>query len=198
MTFQLQGDTTEAGVSIVSASSSRFRHSSKREAIAAAAFVSLLLAAPAWSFPWDIDMYRGATVQPLATAPRVMPEGTLPATGAELPMSRDEMTSNERNPLSSTATPEDLAQGKDLFATDCAPCHGDSGRGDGSVAHLLRTKPSDLISGASKDRSDGYIYGTIRDGGTAMPSLGDAMSEHERWQVVMFVRSLQRAAVANK
>ena len=180
----------------MSASSSRFRHSSKREAIAAAAFVSLLLAAPAWSFPWDIDMYRGATVQPLATAPRVMPEGTLPITGAELPMSRDEMTAREHAP--SPATPEDLAKGKDLFATDCAPCHGDSGRGDGSVAHLLRTKPTDLISGASKDRSDGYIYGTIRDGGTAMPSLGDALSEHERWQVVMFVRSLQRAAVANK
>jgi hypothetical protein len=31
-----------------------------------------------------------------------------------------------------------------------------------------------------------------------MPSLSDAMSEHERWQVVMFVRSLQHAAVANK
>jgi mono/diheme cytochrome c family protein len=167
-----------------------------RKAIAAAAFVSLLLAAPVWSFPWDIDMYRGASVQPLATAPRVMPEGTLPSSGGELSMSRDEMTVSEHAP--SPATPEDLAKGKELFATDCAPCHGDNGKGDGSVAHLLRTKPTDLISGTSKDRSDGYIYGAIRDGGTAMPSLSDAMSEHERWQVVMFVRSLQRAAVANK
>jgi len=178
----------------VSASPSRFLPSSMLEAITTAAFVSLFLAAPAWSFPWDIDMYRGATVQPLASAPRVMPEGTLPSSGAEPPMSRDEMTASEHAP----ATPEDLAKGKELFATDCAPCHGDSGRGNGPVAHLLRTKPTDLVGGPSKGRPDGYIYGTIRDGGTAMPSLSDAMSEHERWQVVRFVRSLQHAAVANK
>lgn len=169
-----------------------------RRAIAASAFASLLVASAAFAFPWDIDMYRGATVQPLASAPRVMPEGTLPSTGAEPPTSRDYMTTNEHNPLSSTSTPEDLAKGKDLFATDCAPCHGDNGKGDGPVAHLLKTKPTDLVGGAGKDLPDGYIYGTIRDGGVAMPSLADAMSEHERWQVVIFVRSLQQAAVANK
>src|SRR5271166_6416137 len=88
---------------------------------------SLTIAAPAaWSFPWDIDMYRGATVRPLTVAPRVMPEGTLPvATGGEqpqLPMTRVEMTASEHNPLQ--PTPENLEAGKSLFATNCAPCHG--------------------------------------------------------------------------
>ena len=115
---------------------------------------------------------------------------------AELPSSREYMTVHEHNPLSST--PEDIAKGKALFATDCAACHGDSGRGDGPVAHLLKTKPKDLIGGVSKSLPDGYIYGTIRDGGVTMPSYGDAMSEHERWQVVLFVRSLQQSAVATK
>ncbi len=161
------------------------------------AIASLVSAAPAaWSFPWDIDMYRGATVQPLSVAPRVMPDGTLPTTGAEPPMTRDYMKVNEHNTLPST--PGNLAAGKGLFATNCAPCHGDGGKGDGPVAHLLKTKPKDLTAGASRDLSDGYIYGTIRDGGTAMPSYGDAMSEHERWQVVTFVRSLQQGAVAKK
>ena len=40
------------------------------------------------AFPWDIDMYRGATVRPLTKAPRVMPDGTMPTTGGELPMTR--------------------------------------------------------------------------------------------------------------
>lgn len=145
-------------------------------------------------------MYRGATVQPLSDAPRDMPAGTLPvASGGalpELPMSRDEATAREHNPLQ--ATPENLAAGKNLYANNCAPCHGDSGHGDGPVVHLLKTKPKDLVSGDSKDRPDGYIYGTIRDGGTAMPSYADAMSVHERWQVVMFVRSLQSSGVATK
>lgn len=150
----------------------------------------------AWSFPWDIDMYRGATVRPLTEAPRVMPEGTLPTSGGELPMTRAEMTAYERNPLA--PTPEDLAAGRGLYTTNCAPCHGDSGSGDGPVAHLLKTKPKDLVNGVSKHLPDGYLYGTIRDGGIAMPSYADAMSAHERWQVVTFVRSMQQAGVANK
>jgi S-disulfanyl-L-cysteine oxidoreductase SoxD len=155
------------------------------------------LAAPvAWSFPWDIDMYRGATVRPLTVAPRVMPAGTMPTSGGEPAMTRAEMTGGERNPLA--PTPDDLAAGRGLYATNCAPCHGDSGRGDGPVAHLLRTKPKDLITGTSKYLPDGYLYGTIRNGGIAMPSYGDAMSVHERWQVVSFVRTLQHPGAAAK
>jgi mono/diheme cytochrome c family protein len=154
----------------------------------------------AWSFPWDIDMYRGATVRPLTVAPRVMPEGTLPiASGGELPelpMTRVEMTASEHNPLQ--PTPENLAAGRGLYATNCAPCHGAGGLGDGSVAHLLKTKPDDLVNGVSKHLPDGYLYGTIRDGGKAMPAYADAMSIHERWQVVTFVRSLQNPGVASK
>ena len=67
-----------------------------------------------------------------------------------------------------------------------------------SVAHLLKTPPKDLVTGVSKELPDGYLYGTIRDGGIAMPSYADAMSIHERWQVVTFVRSLQHPGVASK
>lgn len=145
-------------------------------------------------------MYRGATVRPLTVAPRVMPEGTLPiASGGELPqlpMTRAEMTATEHNPLQ--PTPENLAAGKSLYATNCAPCHGAGGRGAGTVVHLLKTKPSDLVTGTSKNLPDGYLYGTIRDGGIAMPAYADAMSMHERWQVVTFVRSLQHAGLASQ
>ena len=141
-------------------------------------------------------MYRGATVRPLTMAPRTMPDGTMPTTGGEMAMTREYMTVHERNPLQST--PEDLAQGKKLYTTNCAPCHADNGKGDGPVAHLLKTKPKDLVGGVSKDLPDGYIYGTIRDGGIAMPSYDDAMSAHERWQVVLYIRALEQAGVAAK
>ena len=161
------------------------------------ALAMLAYASAAAAFPWDTDMYRGATVRPLTEAPRVMPDGTLPTTaGAEPPMTREQMTAIEHNPL--PPNPDDLAAGKTLYLNNCAPCHGDGGHGDGPVAHLLKTPPTDLIAGASKDQPDGHIYGAIRDGTEAMPSLADAMSSHERWQVVVFVRSLQNPSVAGK
>ena len=160
-------------------------------ALTVGAFVS-----PAWSFPWDIDMYRGAAVQPLSRAPRVMPSDTLPVDRGEPPMSTEQMTVKLKNPL--TSNPENLARGKALFLTNCAPCHGESGVGNGPVAHLLKDQPKNLVTGQSKDLPDGYIYGVIRNGILLMPSYGDAMSSAERWQVVLYVRSLQQTGSSQK
>ncbi len=137
-------------------------------------------------------MYRGPALQPLEVAPRVMPTGTMPVKGGLPPMTREAMTVHLKNPLQ--PTPANLKHGEFLFMTDCAPCHGDNGRGKGPVAHLLRTPPADLAMGLSKALPDGYIYGTIRNGGIAMPPYYDIMSSHERWQVVLFVRHLQQQA----
>ncbi len=152
----------------------------------------LALAPSAWSFPWDIDMYRGSPVQPLSRAPRVMPSDTMPVNRGEAPMSTEQMTVKLKNPL--TATEENLSHGRDLFLTNCAPCHGESGVGNGPVAFLLKHQPKNLVTGQSKDLPDGYIYGVIRNGILLMPSYADAMSSSERWQVVLYVRSLQRGA----
>ncbi|MGH7778523.1 MAG: c-type cytochrome [Candidatus Binataceae bacterium] len=151
-------------------------------------------AGAAWPFPWSIDMYRGAAVQPLSRAPRVMPDDTMPVDRGEPPMTLEAMTVKMKNPYSST--PKDLAHGKELFLNNCAPCHGESATGNGPVAHLLHDHPKNLVSGTSKDLPDGYIYGVIRDGILLMPSYDDAMSAHERWDVVMYVRSLQQQSGA--
>jgi S-disulfanyl-L-cysteine oxidoreductase SoxD len=162
---------------------------------------------PAGAFPWSTDMFKGASVQPLEVAPRVMPDGTLPVDGinynihygqppgmpdaqALQPMKLELMTVKMQNPLQ--PTPQVLAHGKELFQTDCAPCHGMTGKGDGTVVHLLQHKPANLMTGVSKNLPDGYIYGYIRNGGIWMPSYDDAMSSNERWEVVVYLRSLEK------
>jgi mono/diheme cytochrome c family protein len=161
----------------------------------------------AYCFPWSIDMFRGPAIQPLEMAPRVMPEGTLPVDGIHYnihygqpagmateqalpPMKLELMTIRLHNPLQPTA--ENLKHGEHLFMNTCSPCHGETGHGNGSVVHLLQHKPADLLTGVSKNLPDGYIYGYIRDGGIWMPSYDDAMSSDERWQIVMYVRDLQK------
>jgi len=162
---------------------------------AGGAFAAILAfaAAPAFCFPWDIDMYRGPAVQPYEVAPRVTPPGTLPIDG-EPPLSLELATVKLHNPLQ--PTPNNLAAGKQLFLTNCAPCHGEAGEGNGPVTKIL-TKPSkDLVAGASKNLPDGYIYGAITDGILTMPSYADSLPPRERWQVVLYVRSIQQAASA--
>ena len=155
----------------------------------------LLLAAAhrAAAFPWSIDMFRGESVQALARAPRVMPPGTLPVNG-EAPMSREVAATTLRNPITPSAAA--LAAGKTLFGDNCTACHGVTGRGDGTVRFLLRIPPADLTAGVATQRSDGYIYATIRNGSIVMPSYGDAMSSNERWEVVLYLRSLQKKVSA--
>jgi mono/diheme cytochrome c family protein len=149
----------------------------------------------AFCFPWSIDMYRGPEVQPYAEAPRVTPADTIPVHG-DPPMSLEQATIKMYNPLQ--PTPENLAKGKEQFNTYCAPCHGESGQGNGTVAHILAKPPKNLIAGTSKDLPDGYIYGAIRDGILSMPSYAEEMPAEQRWQVVMYIRSMQSAAAKAK
>jgi len=151
---------------------------------------------PAICFPWSIDMYRGPEVQPYAKAPRVTPADTIPVHGGEPPMSLEQATIKMHNPLE--PTPENLAKGKGQFTTYCAPCHGESGQGNGPVAHILAKPPKNLVVGTSKDLPDGYIYGAIRDGVLSMPSYAEEMPAEQRWQVVMYIRSMQSAAAKPK
>jgi mono/diheme cytochrome c family protein len=155
----------------------------------------LLAAGGAGAFPWSIDMFRGESVQALSKAPRVMPPGTLPIDG-EAPMSRQVASTTLHNPLKPSA--EALRAGQILYDDNCSVCHGDKGHGDGTVSFLLRVPPANLASGISVQRSDGYIYATIRDGSIVMPSYDDAMSSTERWEVVLFVRSLQQRGASAK
>ena len=160
----------------------------------AVAIAIAAIPAPAACFPWSIDMYCGPEIQPFAEAPRVTPADTIPVHGGEPPMSLEQAAIKMHNPLQ--ATPENLAKGKEQFNTYCAPCHGESAQGDGPVAHILKKPPKTLLAGAIKDRPDGYIYGAIRDGVLSSPSYADEMPAEQRWQVVMYLRSMQSAAAA--
>jgi mono/diheme cytochrome c family protein len=158
-----------------------------------AAVASLSVHTPAASaFPWDTDMFRGPALQPMDQAPRVMPPGTLPLNG-ESPRSVAAST-KLLNPL--PPLPKYIEQGRKLYSVYCSVCHGPAGKGDGPVKFMLRVKPADLTSKAVVRMQDGYIYGTIRNGTQIMPPFGDALSPHERWRIVLFIRDLQQKSAA--
>jgi cytochrome c553 len=156
--------------------------------------VCLMDAGSAKAFPWSIDMFREPAVQPLTVSPRVMPPGTMPVDG-ERPRSTI-ASLRMRNRLS--PLPKYLERGRELFAINCAVCHGAEGNGDGPVKFLLRMPPVNLTSRPIIHMKDGYMYGVIRNGAQVMPPYGDALSPTERWEVVLFIRDLQHQAAAGK
>lgn len=92
-----------------------------------------------------------------------------------------------------TVTPQALAQGKQLFNTDCVVCHGAAGKGDGAAAVALTPRPRNLTS--PKGWTVGYtiadIYTTLTDGikGTGMAAF-DALPPADRFAVAHYVQSL--------
>ena len=86
---------------------------------------------------------------------------------------------------------------KQLYIDHCSNCHGDTGKGDGSEAMMYDPTPSDLTDPARMNKlSDGEIYYQITEGRKPMPSFRKRLTEDQRWQMVIFVRSLAAAPAA--
>jgi copper transport protein len=89
------------------------------------------------------------------------------------------------------ATPESIQRGRELFAANCAVCHGAAGRGDGPAAASLMQRPADLATSHTAEHTPGDIYWWLTHGlGLAMPAFGGQLSSQERWHLVNFVRTL--------
>jgi len=93
-----------------------------------------------------------------------------------------------KNPLALSQANYNAA--KPMFSEYCANCHGDSGKGDGSDAMMYDPAPSDLTDAGHMNKlSDGEIYYQITQGRKPMPSFRNKLTEEQRWQLVILVRS---------
>lgn len=149
--------------------------------------------------PWFDAMVKQPAVYPYerADVPRNAVPGTVPITGSEGDWSAEFATGNTStadklvNPLAGQDAP---ARGDTLFHTFCATCHGMAGAGDGPVGPQVAA-PS-LLTDRAKAYSDGYIYSIIRYGRGVMPRYGDKVRGTKRWEIVNYLRQLQRPPVA--
>jgi mono/diheme cytochrome c family protein len=92
-----------------------------------------------------------------------------------------------KNPLAPSDA--NIATAKQVYSDQCANCHGDTGKGDGSDAMMYDPAPSDLTDAAKMGKvTDGEIYYQITQGRKPMPSFRKKLSEQQRWQLVQLVR----------
>ena len=98
-----------------------------------------------------------------------------------------------KNPLA--ASDANLNAAKPVFNEYCANCHGDSGKGDGPDAMMYDPSPSDLTDAKHMNSlTDGEIFYQITQGRKPMPSFRKKLTDDQRWQLVILVRSFAAPA----
>ena len=93
-------------------------------------------------------------------------------------------------------TEQNLLSGVDLFAQNCAVCHG-SAKGAESpspVAKGLYQKPPQLATDGVEDDPEGVSFWKIKHGIrlTGMPSFGDALSDWQIWTLALFLKHMDK------
>ncbi|MBZ5684485.1 MAG: c-type cytochrome [Acidobacteriia bacterium] len=86
-----------------------------------------------------------------------------------------------------------LEEGRDLFLSHCAACHGVDGSGKTPIGSNLYPRVPDLRSSPTQRLTDGEIHYIIENGVqlTGMPAWSKSGSEDDIWKLVLFVRSLR-------
>lgn len=125
------------------------------------------------------------------------------------------LTAAARPSAQATGVLTESLAGGDSFERYCAPCHGDTGQGDGPVASALRTRPADLTTLARRsggafprERVRDFITGTGRPvpahGTIEMPIWGpmfrvfesDARVRERIANLVAYLESIQRPSTS--
>ena len=112
----------------------------------------------------------------------------------------------------SNTTPQAVAEGEQLFAQNCAACHGEGGAGDGVFADDLAAARQASLQSMMGDSqmvmqsparltdarrmlaaSPALLQGKILRGGmgTGMPSWGPILTEEQTWNLVAYLYSFQ-------
>jgi mono/diheme cytochrome c family protein len=100
-----------------------------------------------------------------------------------------------KNPVAPSAAV--MASARLIYLDKCAQCHGDSGKGDGPEGKMYDPAPGNLTDAKHMStRTDGELFYQISQGRKPMPSFKKRLTEEQRWQLVLLVRSFAESSPA--
>lgn len=92
--------------------------------------------------------------------------------------------------------PPNPAEGAAIYVDNCAPCHGETGKGDGTMASQLSVPPAALTSPAIMRAARPMDWFELVTNGRMdrmMPPFGGSLGDRQRWDVIAYVFSLGTA-----
>jgi mono/diheme cytochrome c family protein len=93
-----------------------------------------------------------------------------------------------KNPL--PVTQESISKGEELYNMYCFSCHGDTGYGDGPAGGSMGVRPANFHDQRVIKQKDGALFWKLTNGKGNMPPFKEALTEEQRWQLIVFLREL--------
>lgn len=87
---------------------------------------------------------------------------------------------------------ENIEAGMEVYQIMCIHCHGENGEGNGAISTNGHIKGIPSYSGKLKDLPVGNMYHTLQYGKGLMGSHASQMTQKERWQVIEYIKVLQK------
>ena len=143
-----------------------------------------------------VDPFAPSSFYADGRAMRVPPPGTIPVEALDAPATVLEGRS-DAGYAAAIPVPIDragLEHGRAQFEIICATCHGIAGDAHTVVAaNMQYEKPASMIEERVLSQPPGEIFRTIGEGFGLMPGYAGRLTVLERWQIVGYVRALQRS-----
>ncbi len=142
-----------------------------------------------------IDAQEYDETSPNHSGMRLPPEGTQPLGYVPYRYAKDiEGAAGNKNPIAGDFSEETLKVGIKFYETNCTICHGEKGQGGEklSVGEKMALKPPSLLSPKIRGWSDGTLYHVITMGQGVMGPYASHIPQQYRWQVVNYIRTLQK------
>jgi mono/diheme cytochrome c family protein len=122
------------------------------------------------------------------------------AAGTSLDATLDRYAPKGDNPVS--PTDQNLLDGVQLFAQNCAVCHG-AAKGAAAPSPIAKgeyPKPPQLATDGVEDDPEGYSFWKIKHGVrlTGMPSFGYSLSDRQIWTLALFLKHMDKLPPAAK
>lgn len=97
------------------------------------------------------------------------------------------------NGIPFTVTRQTLERGRERYQIQCAVCHGATGAGNGIAGKYGLVGIANLHQQRLRDMTDGELYNTVANGKNTMMGYGGVLPVADRWEIVAYVRALQRS-----
>jgi len=141
------------------------------------------------------DMRQTVVIDPQRTVFRGPDSLSVPTTGRDrwnetmegAPWDKAKVAMTDPYPV----TEESITRGDTLYHRVCWTCHGMAMNGIGPVTDKYMPA-ANLLGDNARQQPDGYLYMYMRHGGAVMPSYGNAVSKRDAWDIIHWIRKMQK------